>query len=859
MFRLFRIFNARHLRRKPLETFLVLLGIALGVAVMVGIDLANQNAIDSFRHSVAMVSGRATHEVIGGPAGVPDSIAAWLMRQPGVEAAPVLEYVALCREADSQAVRLLAIDPLVDAFFRDLTPRRNLAENAAEADSLAGMKNEQLVQRLIRLMTMPGQGLITEALARRLDMREGEALHILVSGEWKQIVIAGIIPSRSDDRLADESLIVVDVATGQELLNRKGFVDRVELISAGAAVENLASSLPPPLRLSRPQRRSEYVDSMLRSFRLNLTALSLLAVFVGTFLIYNTMMFSVLQRRKDIGILRSLGVTRKQIVANLLLESTLLGVIGSGFGLLLGFFLARHTTQTIGATIRDLYVYVHIGNVALYEDILRKGFLLGLVATWLAALVPVVEAAGIAPVVAMRRSSLELRTSRFAPALSAGAVVFLAAALILAFIPGGIFYGFAAALALALSAVFITPSFTMALTGSLSTAMRRMVDITGLLATRSIRGALSRTSVAIAALMISLSMVLGMQIMINSFRASINTWVNSVLQADFYVSPIGGTTARWQAVLPDKLIQKINALPEVEAVNTYRAAEFEYEGRLVYLVSIRAEVLMNRTDFIFKQGRDHENWLALRRGEVVVSESFAQRFSVAAGDRVELLTAEGPRAFRVAAVFVDYSLDQGQIMMDHATYAENWGPVRINSAGIFLKTGVAPQIFLSRLNAMSREEFAVQISSNRQLRQQILEIFDQTFAITRVLQVLAMLVAFIGIVSAILSLLIERTREFGTLRAVGMSLAQMRRMIALESGLMGGLASLLATPTGFALALILVHVINVRSFGWSIALQTHPWEYAQMAGLALLAALLAALYPMWRLKRISIAAALREE
>jgi putative ABC transport system permease protein len=770
-----------------------------------------------------------------------------------------LEYVALCREADSQAVRLLAIDPFADAFFRDLAPRRNEAGNTARADSIAGMKNELLVQSLIRLMVSPGQGLITEALASRLEIREGETLQILVSGEWKPIAIAGIIPSRRADQLADENLMVVDVATGQEILNRKGFVDRVELISAGAAVEKLASSLPPPLRLSRPPRRSQYVDSMLRSFRLNLTALSLLAVFVGMFLIYNTMMFSVLQRRKDIGILRSLGVTRKQIVANLLLESTLLGVIGSAFGLLLGFFLSRYTTQTIGATIRDLYVYVQIGDVELYEEIMRKGFLLGLFATWVAALVPVLEAAGIAPVVAMRRSSLELRTSRFAPTLSAGAVVFLAVAAILAFIPGGIFYGFAAALALALSAVFFTPAFTMALTGSLSTVVRRMVDITVLLAARSIRGALSRTSVAIAALTISLSMVLGMQIMINSFRASIHTWINSVLQADFYISPIGGTTARWQAVLPDKLIHEINALPEVKAVNTYRAAEFEYEGRLVYLVSIRADVLMDRTDFIFKQGRDSENWQALQRGEVFVSESFAQRFSVTAGDRVELLTATGSRAFRVAAVFVDYSLDQGQIMMDHATYAENWGPVRINSAGIFLKSGVAPQIFLSRLRAMSREEFAVQVSSNRQLRQQILEIFDQTFAITRVLQVLAMLVAFIGIVSAMLSLLIERTREFGTLRAVGMSLAQMRRTIALESSLMGGLASLLAAPAGFALALILVRVINVRSFGWSIALQTHPSEYAQMAALALLAALLAALYPMWRLKRISIAAALREE
>jgi putative ABC transport system permease protein len=300
-------------------------------------------------------------------------------------------------------------------------------------------------------------------------------------------------------------------------------------------------------------------------------------------------------------------------------------------------------------------------------------------------------------------------------------------------------------------------------------------------------------------------------------------------------------------------------MPEVEAVSTYRASEFEYKGRLIYLVSIRAGVLIHRTDFIFQQGNDLDNWKAVERGEVIVSESFAQRFAVTAGDHVELLTTHGPRVFKVAAVFVDYSFDQGQVMMDHATYAVNWGPVRINSVGIFLKPGVNHQDFLKRLRAPGAKTFSVQISSNRELRQQVLNIFDQTFAITHVLQVLATIVAFIGIVSAILSLLIERTRELGTLRAIGMSWAQLRRMIFLESGMMGGFASLLAMPTGFALALVLVHVINVRSFGWLISIRSHPLEYAQIAAIALIAALLAALYPMWRLKRISVAAALREE
>jgi len=393
----------------------------------------------------------------------------------------------------------------------------------------------------------------------------------------------------------------------------------------------------------------------------------------------------------------------------------------------------------------------------------------------------------------------------------------------------------------------------------LSSPLAHRAGAPGLLATRGIRAALSRTAVATAALMISLSMVLGMQIMINSFRGSIDTWVKSILQADYYIAPLGSTTAKWEATLPAEFLEMITQLPEVEAMNTYRAGEFEFQHRFVYLVSIRASVLRERTDFIFTEGEDAANWDAVLRGEVFVSESFAQRFRTAVGDTLALQTKNGLRRFRVAAVFVDYSLDQGQVMMDHSTYAANWGRVRINSAGVFLKPGVPENHFLKKFKTLTAGRYAVAINSNIDLRRQVLEIFDKTFAITHVLQVLATIVAFIGIVSAILSLLIERIREFGTLRAIGMSWAHVRRMIFLESGLMGALAALLAMPTGFALATILVHVINARSFGWLIMIRSQPQEYAHMAGIALLATFLAALYPIRRLQRISVAAALREE
>jgi putative ABC transport system permease protein len=219
----------------------------------------------------------------------------------------------------------------------------------------------------------------------------------------------------------------------------------------------------------------------------------------------------------------------------------------------------------------------------------------------------------------------------------------------------------------------------------------------------------------------------------------------------------------------------------------------------------------------------------------------------------------GPRPFRVATVFIDYSLDQGQVMMDHRTYVENWGPSRITNIGIFLQPDVDIRRYLVNLRRKFAGRFAVQVSSNRELREEVLKIFDQSFTITHVMQILAGIVAFIGIISAVMSLLVERTRELGILRAVGMSFGQLRRMVFLESGLMGGFASFIAVPAGTALALVMIYVINLRTFDWTINLKMDAGAYVQIFAMALVAALLAGIYPMLRLKKISVAAAIREE
>jgi putative ABC transport system permease protein len=423
---LLRLFNLRHLRRKPLETVLCLLGIALGVAVMAGIELANQNALRSFRRTVEAVTGKATHQILGGPAGIPDSLAAAILSRSEVQATPILEYVAGFRlpsqpdsAAPKDALHLLAIDPFTDASFRDYSEaawdsQENFSE--APADSLAAINSG--MSFLIR----PGAVLVDEGFAANQHLKIDGTLKVLVGNEWRELYLAGLIPQKLFSQWSLENLALVDVATGQEILGRLGYVDRIDLIATESSAQALAAKLPMPLRLERPARRSERVEDMLRSFRLNLTALSFLAVFVGMFLIYNTMMFAVIHRRKQIGILRCLGVTPRQVIFNTLLEAFGLGIAGALLGLWLGTILAEYATRTVAATISDLYVFLKPRQVTADFSVLAKIFLIGLLTTLLASAVPIIEAAKVRAAVAVRRSSLEFRAQKFAPRFAVAAI-----------------------------------------------------------------------------------------------------------------------------------------------------------------------------------------------------------------------------------------------------------------------------------------------------------------------------------------------------------------------------------------------------------------------------------------------------
>jgi putative ABC transport system permease protein len=841
--------SLRFLLRHPLQLLLLVLGVALGVAVVVSIDLAIGSSRAAFRVSAETVSGRTTHQIRGGATGLPDSVVALLRIQGGLRAvAPVVEGTVATPLLPGRALTLLGIDPFSEA------PVRPFLGEGSGLD-------------LTALISTPGGVLLAAGTAAEAGVSTGDSLPLLLGGTRVMGTVVGLLdPADELSRRGIRDVVVMDVGIAQDFLGEEGRLGRVDLVLAAGpqGVEELArveALLPPGTRVEPVGTRTATLEGMTRAFDLNLTALSLLALVFGMFLIYNTMTFSVVQRRRLLGTLRALGVTRGELVRGILLEAAVLGAVGAALGVGLGVVLGQGLVGLVTRTINDLYFVVAVEGVEIPRAILLKGFALGLGATLLAAIPPAWEATSATPRSALARSTVEDRVRTLVPrAAWGGAALLLLGGGMLLIPTRSIAVAFTALFAILLGMALATPAATVLLMGALRPLLARWAGILGSMAARGVVTALSRTAPAMAALVVAVSVTVGLGVMIASFRSTVVRWLDATLQADVYISPPSVVSNRAEGTLPEGLELRYVDVPGVAGVSTYRGREFTTPAygvtRLVALgLDPRGEASLQ-----FLEGDRSTAFQRFRLGgSVFISEPFAFRHQLSVGDTVRLPTERGERGFPVTAVFRDYGSEQGVVMMARTTYDSLWTDSGITSLGVFASPGVDADDLARELGLATGVGSEVVIRSNRTLRTLSLEVFDRTFAITAVLRGLAFIVAFIGVLSALMALQLERVRELGVLRANGLTPGQVWQLVTTQTGLMGLVAGILAMPAGVVLAAVMIHVVNRRSFGWTLEMELGPGLLGQSLLLAVVGALLAGIYPAWRMARTSPAEALREE
>lgn len=830
--------SLRFFRQHPWQFWLSILSLALGTAVVVAVELANDSARRAFALSLDALTGRTTHQIIGGSRGFDEAIYRRLRVEWGVRnSAPVVEGLL---NLGGETFTLLGVDPFAEPMFRGATARFSPA--------------------LLRpLMTTPGGVLMSESGARRLALEVDEKAVAKINAQAREIVLLGFF--EGEKPAGSDNLLLADIATAQELFGKTGKLDRIDLILTAARAEALAKRLPPHLRLHSSHLRRGALEQMTRAFHTNLTALSLLALFVGGFLIYNTMTFSVLQRRPQLAVQRMVGVTGRQVFFHVLLEALCLGVVGTSIGLLLGVVLGQVLLQLVTRTINDLYFVLSVNALHLHPLLFLKGLAVALSATLLAAVGPALEAARTPPVAVQRRSRLERRSRWMTPKLAlAGGVLLVAGPLLSTYSGHSLTAGFVALFLMIGGYSLMIP---LVLLFALE-ALGRIKIGRGFwwpLAVRGVRSGLSRSSLAVAALAVAISATVGVGIMIGSFRYSVDEWLALTLASDLYVSAHGSAPARADGTLDPSWPSFVRGIPGVASLSTGRSLKLDLNNAPVD-VMVMAPGRHSAQGFRFLHGEPGRVWAAFERGEVVlISEPLASHRNLQVGDSIELVSdRNGPVSLPVGGVFRDYSSPQGLLVLPRVWYDQHWEDPGISAVGILLAPQAGQEMVLIRLRQWAaKTDHAVIIRSNREIRERSLEVFDRTFVITHVLRLLAIVVAFVGVFSALMALLLESQREYAILRSTGVTPGRMAAIILLKTGIIGLLAGLLSLPLGWLLSEMLIEVINQRAFGWSMARSMPAGVFLQAMILALGAALLAGVYPARRIAGLPIAKALREE
>jgi putative ABC transport system permease protein len=851
-FHIFRWHVLRYLRRHPLLGLLNILSVALGVAVYLATQIANQSASRAFAASVDLVAGKAELEITSPTRWLPDTILPQVTEAPGISGAtPIVHGLVPLTDFPGDYLEILGVDVFTNAPFRAFDPANFDASTFDIQRWLGG----------------PNTIAVSEEFVRQHHLKPRDKIRVRAGGRDSELEIGFLL--RKEDTF-DPHFAAMDIGWAQEFLGRRGELSSIQLKlenpqAREKALAGLREIVPKDARVAGPARRTEQVDKMLGGFQLNLALTSLVSLFVGMFLIYNTVSASVVRRQHEIGILRSLGVTRREVRMFFLAEAIVLGGIGALLGLAGGLALARVLTTAVSTTISSLYVLVSVHELSLRPWMFALAWGIGVASVIVSAWFPAQLAAKQRPVEALHGGTRLERSVLPSPGWLIGGLAGGAGAAgfsWLALTTGPRWLSFVAAFCVIAGFSLLVPRLMFRFSSALGTFFRRRraggrrVRMETELAAANLRRALLRNSVTVAALAIAVAMTVGVSVMVFSFRKTVETWINQTLLADLFITPAANESFGDSAFFPRPAFDFLAHHPAVETADTFRAVEVAMGDTNVTL-AVTSGV---RREFQFLHGNRSS---LLRRfhdeAAVFVSESFARRNRVRENDVIQLTTPDGPQSFPIAAVFYDYVREQGIVYMSEKNFARFWHDDRIHSVAVYLRKDHRAEEVTEAFRAQFNSSGQFAIFSNQSLRRRIFEIFDQTFAVTYVLLAISIFVAVTGIFLSLTILIAERRRELAILRAVGASAGQIRRLLLAETAMLGLLAAAVGLAGGVCLAVVLTGVINRVFFGWTIHL-AFPWGNLAWTPIWILAAaILAGVIPAWRASRMELAENLRSE
>ena len=830
MIRYFAKSLGAHLRAGGSLYFLTVFGVALGVASVLSIQIVNFNALAAFEGTVRAVSGDADLSVLGRTPAFPEYLYPEVLSVEGVAAAwPLYRTDVALAGRERFYLEVLGVD-----FF---TPMR-IPWRGDPGDLPAALAGD-------------GWSAVTPDLAKRFGWAMGDTFEVHSGVRRVRLRVGALVDFQALSPVASRKLVVMDIAQAQALTGRRGELHQIDVrVARGADASSvrrrLQERLGPGVRVSTPGQRSEQAEGLLSAFRLNLSAMSLISLFVGLFLVYSSTQAGLIRRRTEFGLLRSLGATRAQVLALILGEVALLGAVGVLLGLPLGYWAAEANMELVSATLTNLYLLEEISSLTLPGWLYGLGVAIGMGGALAGALAPALDMSRRDTRALLSAVPLQERTGSLVLRLfSAGMCIFASA---------GVWYlgwgrewkhaGFVLCVALLIGLPLCAPFAISQVCG--------LVRVRGFGPGYSLRALgvrIRTTSFAVASLAIAVSMLVGITLMIGSFRRTMEVWVNASVRADVYISPASWRGRGNEGTLSDELVASMAGHPGVAMVDRLRGFPAWSGDRQIGLAGVDMALPGGEVRFPLLDGNVDEAFRRVREeSAVLVGETLARGIDVWAGDEIPVSGPDGEVRFAVAGVYYDYHTGGGAVVMDLKTLETTFGPGPVNGAALFLKPGWDGDRVIESLK-VRYSDAPLQIRSNRRLRDEVFRIFDQTFLVTRILQGMSLLIAVCGIMLMLLVLVREQVTELALYRAVGAKRSQVF-LVFLGQGMGFGLLGLaLGLLGGVLLAGVLVFEINRAYFGWTIQVYW-PWgPVLQQVAAILGAAFLASLYPAARASR----------
>lgn len=848
--------SLRHARQEWGKFLLSVFGIAVGVAVFLSIRLSNYSAFKAFENTIDNVNGKANAQ-IQSRSGTEFSQSVFRQvlelkdRLPELKAAtPVTEQMTRIKGI-SETLIVLGIDIFSDRAFRTY-------EDLDGADS----------DTFLRFLLEPNTIIISQQFAERNQLKKGDTVALLANGVMKTVKIIGVFKTDRPTSEVANSFAVMDIEQAQRAFGKEGKLDKIDLILSDAQSAQLkaylSEVLPSDVEVVSAKNRGEQVAKMLAAFEMNLAALAFISLLVAMFLIYNTITTNAIRRRREVGILRALGLSAVEVFVLFLLEAALIGGLGSTIGLQLGIALAHYTLQSIAETISALYISVAARSVQLESSLLLSAFAVGVVASVVSALYPAWEVFKVHPREAFHIQAFEHRASLNLRRILVMSLALLALGGVLAQLPsvdGKPIFGYGAAVCVILGFALLSPELMVRSRQFFEQVAYRLFGIEGKLAASNLAESLNRAATAVSALMVAVAMLIGISVMVGSFRQTVIYWVEQTLKADVFIAPAERFGIGAAAPISREVLEYVAALPETKAVDAFSARAITFNGQPTVLCAPNFETVATCTQLLFRKGNGKEilNEVVQNEHSLLVTEVFANKFGYGEGDSLTLVSPTGVHRFRIAGVYYDYASDRGLIALHRPHFEKFWLDKKLNNIGVYLYNPEQAERIVRQIRAEFAERAPILVYSNLGLRARVLDVFDQTFAITYALQFVAMAVAAMGVISALMAIIFERRREIGVLRSVGASAEQVRNITLIEAFLMGILASGLGIVCGFILALILIYVINLQSFGWTIQVHLPTLTILAAAALVTGTALLSGWIPARYAMRLAIAEQVRFE